>query len=133
MLVVIDRGQVLLEQRPGTGSGADCCRCRRSMGMWRWTTIPELDVSAAAEAAEKFGQVEETEALLPLQHVFTHYKLHIHPYRIALLARRNAGRLRVVGPGPDRRSRAAGAGQEAAGAAGSQPVPCSVDLKQTGL
>jgi A/G-specific adenine glycosylase len=47
----------------------------------------DLDVSAAFEAAEKFGEVEETEALLPLQHVFTHYKLHIHPYRIALKSR----------------------------------------------
>jgi A/G-specific adenine glycosylase len=47
----------------------------------------ELDIDAVAEAAGRFGKVEELETLLPLQHVFTHYKLHIHPYRIGLTTR----------------------------------------------
>jgi A/G-specific adenine glycosylase len=34
-----------------------------------------------------FGQVEEVEALMPLVHVFTHYKLHIVPYRVGLASR----------------------------------------------
>jgi A/G-specific adenine glycosylase len=86
MLVVIDRGQVLLEQRPGTGIWGGLLSLPEVDGH-----VPlddeELDVSAAAEAAEKFGVVAETEALLPLEHGFTHYKLHIHPYRIALTSR----------------------------------------------
>jgi A/G-specific adenine glycosylase len=86
MLVVIDRGQVLLEQRPGTGIWGGLLSLPEVDGH-----LPlddeELDVSAAAEAAERFGVVAETEPLLPLEHGFTHYKLHIHPYAIALTSR----------------------------------------------
>jgi len=88
MLVVIDRGQVLLEQRPGTGIWGGLLSLPEVDGHVALDEdAEELDVSAASEAAEKFGTVEETEALLPLEHGFTHYKLHIHPYRIALASR----------------------------------------------
>jgi A/G-specific adenine glycosylase len=87
MLVVIDRGQVLLEQRPGSGIWGGLLSLPEVDGHVALDEAEELDVSAAAEAAEKFGEVEETESLLPLQHVFTHYKLHIHPYRVALKSR----------------------------------------------
>jgi A/G-specific adenine glycosylase len=61
-------------------------------------SLPELDghraldgevplVEDVVRAAAAFGEVEETEALLPLVHVFTHYKLHIAPYRVALSRR----------------------------------------------
>jgi A/G-specific adenine glycosylase len=86
MLVVIDRGQVLLEQRPGTGIWGGLLSLPEVDGHVALDD-EDLDVSAAFETAEKFGEVEETEPLLPLQHVFTHYKLHIHPYRIALNSR----------------------------------------------
>jgi A/G-specific adenine glycosylase len=86
MLVVIDRGQVLLEQRPGTGIWGGLLSLPEVDGHVAMDD-EDLDVSAAFEAAEKFGVVAETEPLLPLQHVFTHYKLHIHPYRIALNSR----------------------------------------------
>jgi A/G-specific adenine glycosylase len=88
MLVVIDRGQVLLEQRPGTGIWGGLLSLPEVDGHVALDEdAEELDVSAAFEAAGKFGAVEETEALLPLEHGFTHYKLHIHPYRIALKSR----------------------------------------------
>jgi A/G-specific adenine glycosylase len=91
MLVVIDRGQVLLEQRPGTGIWGGLLSLPEVDGHVALDEdAEELDIGAAAEAAERFGAVEETEALLPLQHVFTHYKLHIHPYRIALTSRGEA-------------------------------------------
>ena len=85
MLVVIDGGQVLLEQRPGTGIWGGLLSLPEVDGH---VALDEeaLDLGAAAEAAEKFGTVVETETLLPLEHGFTHYKLHIHPYRIALAA-----------------------------------------------
>jgi A/G-specific adenine glycosylase len=86
MLVVIDRGQVLLEQRPGTGIWGGLLSLPEVDGHVALDD-EDLDASAASEAAEKFGAVEETEALLPLEHGFTHYKLHIHPYRIALKSR----------------------------------------------
>jgi A/G-specific adenine glycosylase len=86
MLVVIDRGQVLLEQRPGAGIWGGLLSLPEVDGH-----VPlddeELDLSAASEAAEQFGVVAETEALLPLEHGFTHYKLYIHPYQIGLKTR----------------------------------------------
>jgi A/G-specific adenine glycosylase len=88
MLVVIDRGQVLLEQRPGTGIWGGLLSLPEVDGHVALDEDPEeLGTSAASEAAEKFGAVEETESLLPLEHGFTHYKLHIHPYRITLKSR----------------------------------------------
>jgi A/G-specific adenine glycosylase len=87
MLVVIDRGQVLLEQRPGSGIWGGLLSLPEVDGHVALDEAEELDVSAASEAAERFGVVAETEALLPLQHVFTHYRLHIHPYRIGLASR----------------------------------------------
>jgi A/G-specific adenine glycosylase len=92
LLAVVDRQQVLLEQRPDSG-------------IWGGLlSLPELDGhtaiaagaissgSAARPAAaialpQTFGAIEGFETLLPLVHVFTHYKLHITPVRIALAAR----------------------------------------------
>ena len=83
MLVIVDGGQVLLEQRADSG-------------IWGGLlALPEADGHLAIDveapdvltAAVKFGEVEEVQALLPLVHVFTHYKLHIHPHRIALTKR----------------------------------------------
>ena len=88
MLVIVDRGQVLLEQRAGSG-------------IWgALLSLPAVDGHADIDApapsapdtlaaAGRFGVVEEVQAMLPLVHVFTHYKLHIHPHRI-LLAQRAA-------------------------------------------
>jgi A/G-specific adenine glycosylase len=86
MLAVIDGGEVLLQQRVASGIWGGLC------------SLPELDGHAALEAAvpsgvelaaaaAAFGEVEEIEALMPMVHVFTHYKLHIQPYRIALSSR----------------------------------------------
>ena len=86
MLAVIDGGQVLLEQRPQTG-------------IWGGLlSLPEIDghlalgeaspgEAAVVAAASSFGTVDEVQSLLPLVHVFTHYKLHILPYKVALAAR----------------------------------------------
>jgi A/G-specific adenine glycosylase len=86
MLVVIDGSEVLLEQRPGSG-------------IWGGLlSLPEVDghvgLDKAADdpvlfdrAAAAFGEVEEVQALLPVVHVFTHYKLHIRPFKVALAER----------------------------------------------
>ncbi|NRR32941.1 A/G-specific adenine glycosylase [Oxalobacteraceae bacterium] len=89
MLVIADRGQVLLEQRPDSG-------------IWGGLlSLPELDghvlagddrVAPAADtalmlAAGKFGEMESHERLSTITHVFTHYKLHIAPYRVTLARR----------------------------------------------
>lgn len=87
MLVILDAGQVLLQQRVASG-------------IWGGlVSLPEVDghlamldqapgVEAMTAAASDFGDVEELSPLLPLVHVFTHYKLHIQPYRVALGPRR---------------------------------------------
>ncbi len=90
LLVILDAGQVLLEQRPASG-------------IWGGLlSLPELDGhvlaegaqvaaaadSALAEAVARFGAIASHERLLPLTHVFTHYKLHIAPYCIRLSQRR---------------------------------------------
>jgi len=87
MLVVIDRGQVLLEQRPGTGIWGGLLSLPEVGGHVALDEDEELDPGAASEAAGRFGVVDETETLLPMEHGFTHYKLHIHPYRIGLTSR----------------------------------------------
>jgi A/G-specific adenine glycosylase len=83
MLVVMHDGAVLLEQRPGTG-------------IWGGLlSLPEVGGHVGIEAAhdggialaahlQALGQVEEVQALLPLVHVFTHYKLHMYPHKVTL-------------------------------------------------
>ncbi len=48
------------------------------------------DDEAIAKAAAMFGEPDGIEPLLPLVHVFTHYKLHIMPSLVSLAARRDA-------------------------------------------
>lgn len=89
MLLIVDGDQVLLEQRPPSG-------------IWGGLlSLPELDGHVAAEddevepadhdallrAVGKFGEMESCERLSTVTHVFTHYKLHIAPYRITLSRR----------------------------------------------
>ena len=89
MLVILDQGQVLLQQRPPSG-------------IWGGLlSLPELDGHAPAteqagrgaddgtlaSAVSHFGQLASHERLLPLTHVFTHYKLHMTPYAIRLASR----------------------------------------------
>jgi A/G-specific adenine glycosylase len=87
MLVVIDAGQVLLEQRPGSGIWGGLLSLPEVDGHVPLDDAEELDVAAVAEVAERFGAVAEVETLLPLEHGFTHYRLYIHPYRVGLKAR----------------------------------------------
>jgi A/G-specific adenine glycosylase len=112
LLLVIHAGQVLLEQRPDSGiwggllslpeldghvarvgagtsarTGDDSGDGDDSDSADNAGTATVIDSPALAAFASRFGDVEEIEALLPLVHVFTHYKLHIHPLRVALTSR----------------------------------------------
>jgi A/G-specific adenine glycosylase len=76
MLVLTDGTHVLLEQRPDSG-------------IWGGLlSLPELgqglDESGIAALAARFGEPEDCERLLPFSHVFTHFKLHVEPYRVKL-------------------------------------------------
>jgi len=43
--------------------------------------------SSMMGALARFGELEEVQALLPLVHVFTHYKLHIFAHKVTPVAR----------------------------------------------
>jgi A/G-specific adenine glycosylase len=85
MLVVTDGEEVLLEQRPGSG-------------IWGGLlSLPEIDLPAVIDrtkrqdaltrAASAWGEFGEYEPLQPFTHVFTHFKLHVTPYRLRLTRR----------------------------------------------
>lgn len=88
MLVIGDRTHVLLEQRPDSG-------------IWGGLlSLPEIDVQQSAGIADRlrfdadvatavapFGEPQSCEALQPFSHGFTHFKLHVDPYRVRLAQR----------------------------------------------
>lgn len=85
MLVIADQGQVLLEQRPESG-------------IWGGLlSLPEiappdsgdgsLPEDVVANAVAHVGAVKYCERLQPFSHVFTHFRLHVAPYRVSLQTR----------------------------------------------
>ncbi|MDY7577853.1 A/G-specific adenine glycosylase [Herbaspirillum sp. RTI4] len=85
MLLLVDQGHVLLEQRPDSG-------------IWGGLlSLPEIAASTAADDAvfdtalalivARFGEMDDYCKLQPFSHTFTHFKLHIAPYRITLARR----------------------------------------------
>ncbi len=85
MLLIIDDDQILLEQRP-------------DKGIWGGLlSLPEMDAAlepgnadfdiAVARATAAFGVPASVERLLEFSHTFTHFKLHVTPYRINLARR----------------------------------------------
>ncbi len=78
MLVVIDRGEVLLEKRPPTGIWG---------GLW---SLPEIsmDDDATQIAQARFGfESHVVRELDMVPHGFTHYSLSIYPLAIAIATR----------------------------------------------
>ncbi|HYD79091.1 MAG TPA: A/G-specific adenine glycosylase [Paucimonas sp.] len=85
MLVVTAGDEVLLEQRPGSG-------------IWGGLlSLPEIAAPASDDRAETrgalwravaaWGEADDYELLQPFTHVFTHFKLHVTPYRVRLARR----------------------------------------------
>jgi A/G-specific adenine glycosylase len=88
MLVVADGDEILLQQRPDSG-------------IWGGLlSLPELALNAEADndsddhvqrrnariaqAIVRFGVMRDCAPLQPFVHVFTHFKLQVTPYRVAL-------------------------------------------------
>jgi A/G-specific adenine glycosylase len=79
MLLLLDRGELMLEKRPPRGIWG---------GLW---SLPELaaDCDPAALCSERYGVIALTQRALPLlSHSFTHFRLHIHPVQVQLAPRR---------------------------------------------
>ena len=73
MLVVVSRGEVLLEKRPSTGIWG---------GLW---SLPEAPVEAdvASEIDARFGiRHASLDALPPFEHAFTHFTLEVAPWKV---------------------------------------------------
>ncbi len=92
MLLMVDRGQILLEQRPATGIWGGLLSLPELAGHQALAAatagLPEAPPDAVVAAAvQPFGAMESLERLLPVVHIFTHYKLHIHPLLVTLSAR----------------------------------------------
>jgi len=95
MLVVVDQHQVLLTRRP-------------EHGIWGGLlSLPELDGFTATahdfadsvdslvtiqelirQSLDRFGELVSCIKLRPFSHGFTHFKLHVTPYRVSLAQRR---------------------------------------------
>ena len=89
MLVIIDQGQVLLEQRPSTGIWGGLLSLPELDGhtLAEDDDIPPADEAALLAAVNAFGEMESHERLMTVTHVFTHYKLHIAPLLVTLARR----------------------------------------------
>jgi A/G-specific adenine glycosylase len=92
MLVLIDRGEVLLEQRPQTGIWGGLLSLPEVGGHVAMDgdadPVCTADIAAASSA---FGTIDEVRALTPLMQGFTHYKLHIAPFAVTLATRGKHG------------------------------------------
>jgi len=80
MLLLLDRGELMLEKRPAQGIWG---------GLW---SLPELAFEAdpASHCRDHFGHVALTQQVMPqLTHSFTHFKLHIRPVQLQLAPRRS--------------------------------------------
>jgi len=93
MLIVMDGDHVLLEQRPPSG-------------IWGGLlSLPEIAAQSdqallareVTGAIAPFGEVAGFEGLPPFSHTFTHFRLHVAPYRVRLSRRLDlAGQLEYV-------------------------------------
>jgi A/G-specific adenine glycosylase len=78
MLLLLDRGELMLEKRPAQGIWG---------GLW---SLPELalDADPAHHCRDHFGHVALTQQVMPqLTHSFTHFRLHIRPVQLRLAPR----------------------------------------------
>jgi A/G-specific adenine glycosylase len=85
MLVVTHGDSVLLEQRPGSGIWGGL------LSLPEIDMPPDADRAARCDAMERmvaaWGEFAGYEPLQPFTHVFTHFKLHVTPYRLQLAQR----------------------------------------------
>jgi A/G-specific adenine glycosylase len=88
MLVIIDGEQVLLQQRPDSGIWGGLLSLPEVPGMLDEGSAALDDLLATALV--QFGEPASIERLLPFSHGFTHFKLHVAPYRITLARRLDA-------------------------------------------
>ncbi|UMR33306.1 A/G-specific adenine glycosylase [Massilia sp. MB5] len=89
LLLIVDQGEVLLEQRPASGIWGGLLSLPELDGhnLAGDEEQPAIDQAALTRAMQPFGEMESQERLMTVTHVFTHYKLHIAPLLITLARR----------------------------------------------
>lgn len=91
MLVITDRKQVLLQQRPDSGIWGGLLSLPEIDGHRSASPVAAPDAAsfeqAVACAVMPFGSVASCVRLQPFSHGFTHFKLHIAPYQVTLAYR----------------------------------------------
>ena len=91
MLVITDRKQVLLQQRPDTGIWGGLLSLPEIDGHRSASPAAAPDATAferaVGSAVMPFGSVATCVRLQPFSHGFTHFKLHIAPYQVTLAYR----------------------------------------------
>jgi A/G-specific adenine glycosylase len=91
MLVVEHEGHLLLQQRPDSGIWGGLLSLPEIGGFvpleGHVSDVPPLSEEALLQAAAPYGVAESSERLPVVVHVFTHFRLHIIPYRVRLARR----------------------------------------------
>ena len=87
MLVITDQDHVLLEQRPDSGIWGGLLSLPELEVRGDSDEYPEPFNERMAAAVAPFGMVASCERLQPFSHGFTHFKLHVAPYRVSLTKR----------------------------------------------
>ncbi len=82
MLVVLHKGEVLLEQRPPQGIWGGLLSLPELSRLGEDSLAPELGEIALALSA--FGDVQAAEPLPVFTHAFTHYRLQVLPLKVTL-------------------------------------------------
>ncbi len=82
MLVVLHKGEVLLEQRPPQGIWGGLVSLPELSRLGEESLAPEVGEVALALAS--FGDVHAIEPLPAFTHAFTHYRLHVLPLMVTL-------------------------------------------------
>jgi A/G-specific adenine glycosylase len=78
MLLLLDRGELLLEKRPARGIWG---------GMWSLPELP-IETDPVQHCQAHFGLNAQSQHAMPkLSHSFTHFKLHIQPVQLHLAPR----------------------------------------------
>jgi len=91
LLVIFHDGHVLLQQRPDSGIWGGLLSLPEVGGFVPLEKsadeVPPLSGQALLQAVAPYGEPEESARLPAIVHAFTHFKLHITPYRVHLSRR----------------------------------------------
>lgn len=87
MLIIADGGQVLLERRPDSGIWGGLLSLPECIKPSTSAALPVSVDDEITNAVAPFGVIDSCERLQPFSHAFTHFRLHVVPYRVELRTR----------------------------------------------